>query len=59
MIKSHSRGQELTPKEVENMSSQLPGASEVAVIGVLDAVQGQAIKGIIVPRVGSFRTVTA
>ncbi|MDZ7264856.1 MAG: AMP-binding protein, partial [candidate division KSB1 bacterium] len=44
-----SRGEKVSPKEIESVIYGLPGVAEVAVIGVPDAILGQAIKAIIVP----------
>jgi long-chain acyl-CoA synthetase len=43
-----SRGEKVAPKEVESVLYQLPGVVEAAVIGVPDAVLGQAINAFIV-----------
>jgi long-chain acyl-CoA synthetase len=43
-----SRGEKVAPKEVESVLYQLPGVVEAAVIGVPDAVLGQAIKAFVV-----------
>jgi len=43
-----SRGEKVAPKEVENVLYQLPGVVEAAVIGVPDALLGEAIKAFIV-----------
>jgi acyl-CoA synthetase (AMP-forming)/AMP-acid ligase II len=43
-----SRGEKVAPKEVEAVIYQLAGVREVAVIGVPDAVLGQAIKAFVV-----------
>lgn len=43
-----SRGEKVSPVEVENAISALPGVREVAVIGVDDAVLGQAIRAYVV-----------
>ncbi|MBN1657997.1 MAG: AMP-binding protein [Anaerolineae bacterium] len=45
-----SRGEKVAPKEVENVIYGLPGVVEVAVVGVPDAIQGEAIKAFIVGR---------
>jgi acyl-coenzyme A synthetase/AMP-(fatty) acid ligase len=46
MIKS--KGERVSPKEVENVLSEIPGVAEAAVIGVPDEMLGQAIKAFIV-----------
>ncbi|MBX7119741.1 MAG: acyl--CoA ligase [Gemmatimonadaceae bacterium] len=43
-----SRGEKVSPREVENAIHSLPGVYEVAVIGVPDDVLGQAIKAFVV-----------
>ena len=43
-----SRGEKVSPKEVENAIYKLPGVQDVAVIGVDDPIFGQAIKAFIV-----------
>jgi acyl-CoA synthetase (AMP-forming)/AMP-acid ligase II len=43
-----SRGEKVSPKEVENVLYALAGVKEAAVIGVPDPVQGQAIKAFVV-----------
>jgi len=45
MIKS--RGEKVSPREVENALYSLPGVAEAAVVGVPDAVLGEAIKAFI------------
>jgi len=42
-----TRGEKVSPKEVENVIYELAGVREVAVIGVPDAILGQAIKAIV------------
>jgi long-chain acyl-CoA synthetase len=51
-----SRGEKVSPKEIEDVLHALEGVEEVAVIGVPDAVLGQAIKAIIVARKGAVLT---
>ena len=47
MIKS--KGERISPKEVENNISAMEGVAEVAVLGLPDEIFGQAIKAYIVP----------
>ncbi len=42
-----SRGEKVSPKEVENVLYALPGVREAAVVGVPDEVLGRALKAII------------
>jgi amino acid adenylation domain-containing protein len=51
-----SRGEKVSPKEVENVLHALPGVREAAVIGVPDALLGQAVKAVIVPTEGAGLT---
>ncbi len=43
-----SRGEKVSPKEVENALYALPGVLEAAVVGVPDALLGQAVKAFLV-----------
>jgi amino acid adenylation domain-containing protein len=43
-----TRGEKVSPVEVENVLHHIPGISEVAVVGVPDAVLGQAIRAYVV-----------
>jgi amino acid adenylation domain-containing protein len=43
-----SRGEKVSPKEIENVLYQLPGVKEAAVIGVPDEIMGQAVKAFVV-----------
>ena len=54
MIKS--KGERISPKEVENNISAMDGVVEVAIIGVSDEILGQAIKAFIVPASGKELT---
>jgi len=47
-----SRGEKVSPREVENVISSLDAVLEVAVIGVEDEILGQAIKAFVVVRDG-------
>jgi amino acid adenylation domain-containing protein len=49
-----SRGEKVSPKEIENVLCGMPGVAEAAVVGVPDAVLGQAIKAVIVPGNGNI-----
>lgn len=44
------RGEKVSPKEVENVLLELPGVLEAAVLGVDDALLGQAVVAVIVRR---------
>jgi amino acid adenylation domain-containing protein len=43
-----SRGEKVSPKEVENVLYRLPGVLEAAVVGVPDPVLGEAVKAFLV-----------
>jgi len=43
-----SRGEKVSPREVENVIYELPEVQEVAVVGVPDPVLGEAVKAIVV-----------
>jgi len=47
-----SRGEKVSPKEVENVLYALPGVREAAAVGVPDPILGTAIKAIIAPAEG-------
>jgi amino acid adenylation domain-containing protein len=42
-----SRGEKVSPKEIENVLYELPGVREAAVVGVPDPVLGNAIKAVL------------
>ena len=42
-----SRGEKVSPKEVENVLYALPGIREAAVVGVPDRILGMAIKAVV------------
>jgi len=52
-----SRGEKVSPKEVENVLYALAGVAEAAVVGVPDPVLGEAVKAVIVPVEGRVLTV--
>ncbi len=43
-----SRGEKVSPKEIENVLYAMPGITEAAVVGVPDEILGRALKAIIV-----------
>jgi len=51
-----SRGEKVSPREVENAIYAMEGVLETAVIGVPDDVLGEAVKAFVVPRVGHALT---
>jgi amino acid adenylation domain-containing protein len=51
-----SRGEKVSPKEVENVLSSLEGVAEAAVLGVPDEILGQAIKAFIQVKEGIVLT---
>lgn len=51
-----SRGEKVSPKEIEHVLYAIPDVVEAAVIGVEDPIDGMAIKAIVVPREGATLT---
>ncbi len=51
-----SRGEKVSPKEVENVLLSMPALYEVAVVGVQDAVLGESIKAFVVLKPGQQAT---
>ena len=51
-----SRGEKVSPKEIEDVLYRLDGVAEVAVVGVADPILGQAIKAYITRLAGSCIT---
>ncbi|MBX3621413.1 MAG: AMP-binding protein [Rhizobacter sp.] len=47
-----SRGEKVSPREVENVLYGMPGVLEAAVIGVPDPVLGEAVKAFVTPKPG-------
>jgi amino acid adenylation domain-containing protein len=51
-----SRGEKVSPKEIEDVLYSLPGIAEAAVLGVPDEVLGQAIRAVVALREGAQLT---
>ncbi len=51
-----TRGEKVSPKEIENVLYALDGVVEAAVLGVADPVLGQAIKAVVSPAEGAELT---
>jgi amino acid adenylation domain-containing protein len=51
-----TRGEKVSPREVENVLYELPAVAEAAVVGVEDAVLGQAIKAVVTLKDGATLT---
>jgi long-chain acyl-CoA synthetase len=51
-----SRGEKVSPNEIENALHNLPGVRDVAVVGVLDPLLGEAIKVFVVAEEGTALT---
>lgn len=51
-----SRGEKVSPREIENVLYQLAGVAEAAVVGVADEVLGQAVKAFISLKDGASLT---
>jgi long-chain acyl-CoA synthetase len=51
-----SRGEKVSPKEIENVLYELPGVREAAVVGVPDPVLGMAIKAVLALEPGTEHT---
>jgi long-chain acyl-CoA synthetase len=48
-----SRGEKVSPREVENVLCAHPAVAEAVVLGVPDAVLGEAIRALVVPKAGA------
>ena len=51
-----SRGEKVSPKEVESVLYEMPDIVEAAVVGVEDEILGEAVKAFVVLKKGSTRT---
>jgi long-chain acyl-CoA synthetase len=51
-----SRGEKVSPKEIEDVLYRLDGVAEAAVVGIPHPILGQAVKAYITPRAGSTIT---
>jgi len=46
-------GENIYPKEIEDVISQIPNVHDVAVIGVPDEMSGEEVKAFVVPKIGA------
>jgi long-chain acyl-CoA synthetase len=51
-----TRGEKVSPREVEDVLHAMPGVAEAAVIGIPDEVLGEAVKAVVRPQVGARLT---
>jgi amino acid adenylation domain-containing protein len=51
-----TKGEKVSPREVENVLYELPGVVDAAVVGVADPVLGQAIKAVVTMKEGAELT---
>ncbi len=51
-----TRGEKVSPKEVENVLYEMPGLREAAVIGVPDPILGMALRAVVVAEAGAALT---
>jgi acyl-CoA synthetase (AMP-forming)/AMP-acid ligase II len=48
-----TRGEKVSPKEIENVLYEMPEVAEAAVVGVPDPVLGHAVKAVLTPKEGA------
>jgi long-chain acyl-CoA synthetase len=51
-----SKGEKISPKEVEHVLYELEAVAEAAVVGVPDEIDGTAVKAVVAPRAGATLT---
>jgi acyl-CoA synthetase (AMP-forming)/AMP-acid ligase II len=51
-----SGGENIYPREIENVLFELPAVADAAVIGIPDAKYGESVLAVVVPRAGASLT---
>ena len=51
-----SKGEKISPKEIEHVLYEIEAVAEAAVVGVPDEIDGMAVKAVVAPRSGATLT---